>query len=166
MKKLRTVKSPTPWALYGGIAAALLTLLAFLIWRSRRGREAIIVPPAPAHEIAFEALNHLRGTDFSNEEAVRRYYFSLSGVVRSYVENRFGMNATDLTTEELIPIIQHDLPVDSPLKNQLRSFLESTDAIKYAGSAPQEADIERVYEQALSFVEATVPQPEPEEEAA
>ena len=105
-------------------------------------------------------------TDFSSAEAVRKYYFSLSGVVRTYVENRFGMNATDLTTEELVPLIQHDLPVESPLKNQLRSFLESTDAIKYAGSAAQESDIERVYEQALSFVEATVPKPEPQEEAA
>ena len=166
LKKLRTVKSPTPWGLYGGIAAVLLLVIAVLIWRLRRGRTETVVPPAPAHEIAFEALNHLRGTDFSNAEAVRKYYFSLSGVVRTYVENRFNMNATDLTTEELVPLIQHDLPVESPLKNQLRSFLESTDAIKYAGSAPEEADIERVYEQALSFVEATIPQPEPEEEAA
>ncbi len=166
LKKLRTVKSPTPWGLYGAFAAALLALIGFLIWRSRRSREEIVVPAAPAHEIAFEALNHLRSTDFSSAEAVRRYYFSLSGVVRTYVENRFGMNATDLTTEELVPLIQHDLPVESPLKNQLRSFLESTDAIKFGGSAAQESDIERVYEQALSFVEATVPKPEPQEEAA
>ena len=166
LKKLRRVESPIPWPLYGGIAAVLLVLLIAFIWYKRKSRPEIVVPPAPAHEVAFEALNHLRQTDFSNQEAVRKYYFSLSAVVRTYVENRFGMNATDLTTEELVPFIQHDLPVEAPLKNQLRSFLESTDAIKYAGGDAQETEIERAYEQALSFVEATVPKPEPIEEAA
>lgn len=166
LKKIRRVESPTPWTLYGGIAAVLLALLIFFIWHKRKNRPEIVVPMAPAHEIAFEALNHLRQTDFSNQEAIRKYYFSLSAVVRIYVEDRFGMNATDLTTEELVPIIQHELPVESPLKNQLRSFLESTDAIKYAGGGAQESEIERAYEQALSFVEATVPKPEPIGEAA
>jgi hypothetical protein len=166
LKKIRRVDSPAPWALYGGIAAVVLALLLFFIWQKRKNRPSIIVPPAPAHEIAFEALSHLRQTDFSNQEAIRKYYFSLSAVVRNYVENRFGMNATDLTTEELVPLIQHELPIESPLKNQLRSFLESTDAIKYAGGDAQESEIERAYEQALTFVEATVPQPEPTGEAA
>jgi len=166
LKKLRRVKNPTPWALYGAIGAAVVALLLFLLWRKHKARPNIVVPPAPAHEIAFEALNHLRQTDFSDHEAVRKYYFTLSGVVRTYVENRFGMNATDLTTEELVPLIQHELPVEAPLKNQLRSFLQSTDAIKYAADAGQESDIERAYEQALSFVESTVPKPEPQEEAA
>ena len=166
LKKLRRVESPIPWPLYGAIGAVLLVLLIVFIWHRRKNRPVVVVPPAPAHEIAFEALNHLRQTDFNDQDAVRKYYFSLSAVVRAYVENRFGMNATDLTTEELVPFIQHELPVDAPLKNQLRSFLESTDAIKYAGGAAQESEIERAYEQALSFVEATVPKPEPIEEAA
>ena len=166
LKRLRRVEPQVPWHIYLGILAILLGAAAFLIWRHFRKREVVEIPPAPAHVLAFEALNHLRQTDFENPSAVRKYYFSLSQVLRAYVENRFSVNATDLTTEELLPIIQQNLPIESSLKNQLRSFLQSTDAVKFGGQPAEEADIERNYEQALTFVEATVPVALEQEEAA
>jgi len=76
------------------------------------------------------------------------------------------MNATDLTTEELVPQIRSGLPISSELKAKLENFLTRCDGIKFAGTLASEQDIESVYETALSFVESTMPKPGTTEEAA
>ena len=166
IKPLRRIDRPTPlwvWGLGVGIVALILGIGW---WLRRKNRVEHVIPPPPAHEVAFEALNHLRNTDFNDEDAMRSYYFRLSEVLRTYIEGRFSMNATDLTTEELVPQIQTRLPVETQLKDQLTQFLRSCDHVKYAHVRPTDGDIERVYETALSFVEATVPIADPSTEPA
>ena len=60
------------------------------------------MPRIPPYDLAIQELERLRRTDFSNLRELRRYYFAVSAVVRAYVEGRFGLNATDLTTEEIL----------------------------------------------------------------
>ncbi len=152
----------SPWWPYAAAAGGgLLALaLAAAAWR-RWGRRLLEpTPPPPPHEVAFRALDALRATDFADLDAVREYYFSISSVLRTYVEDRFGLRATDLTSEEIRARINH-LGVEAAQRDQLDRFLEHTDAVKYAARAPGQADIETVYEAALGFVEATVPRPAP-----
>jgi hypothetical protein len=164
LKPLRQLRSGPPWMLIGGGAAALALLVAaggWLVWRRRR-RPA--VPPPPPHEVAFAALDELRGTDFADAEAVRRYYFRLSEVVRAYVEGRFGLNATDLTTEEILLRLAGLAELAPEQRQHLAGFLTATDRVKFAAHEPAAGEIAEVYEQALSFVEATRPA-EPEAQA-
>lgn len=150
-----------PYALAAGVTLSLL-LLGLWWWRRRQRREHD-VPPRPAHEIAYEALERLRATNFDDSEAVRRYFFELSAILRSYIEGRFELNATDLTTEELIPMIRAHAAIDSALQPALRDFLLATDRVKFANHTPSKADIEKAYETTLSFVEATLMKPDAEE---
>ena len=154
LKPLRRVETGTPWELYAaaGGGALLLALLGWWMWRRRRNRPA--PPPRPAHEIAFEALDRLRGTDFTDVEAMRRFHFEISEVVRAYVEARFALNATDLTTEEIVDHLD-ELRTASCERDRLGLFLRSTDRVKFADHRPPEDEIQNTYEHALSFVEAT-----------
>jgi len=168
LKPLRRVH-PTPrWPLYAGIAF-LLTLVglgAFFFWRRARQKQDqwVAIPP---HEVAFDALSDLRTTDFSNPKAVRRYYFAISGVLRTYIEGRFAFNATDLTTEELLPQIGALVPpLHKNLRQDMSNFFISTDTVKFAGHTPTSSEIEVTYETALSFVESTLPKPTLEEESS
>ncbi len=169
LKPLRKIERPAPWWWYagGGGAVAVLALAAFLLWRRRR--EPAAVPPRPAHEIAFEALERLRHTDFDDLEAMRRFHFEISEVVRAYVEGRFGLNATDLTTEEIFDHLGELAELDGESNRRLRLFLIATDRVKFAAHEPPEEEIGETYEGALSFVEATRERPPatvPEEKAA
>ena len=134
----------------------------------RRASKKDQLPPIPAHELAFEALNALRDTDFSDPESVRRFYFRVSEVVRAYIEGRFRLNATDLTTEEIVENLASldDLATDQ--NHILLEFLSHTDQVKFAHHEPTRQDIEGTYELALGFVEATRPVPSAvgEEQAA
>lgn len=160
LKPLRQLDRPTPWWMFaaGAAVAALAGLLAFLLWR--RKRRAVEVPTRPAHEIAYEALERLRRTDFEDHEAMRRFHFEISEVIRGYVENRFRLNATDLTTEEIVDHLGEvrDLAGDSG--RRLHTFLDATDRVKFAAYDPSEDEITETYEGALSFVETTRDRPQ------
>lgn len=129
--------------------------LAGVAWWYRRRRAAPPVPAPKAHEVAFAALDALRKTNFADAEAVRQYYFAISEVLRAYVEARYRLNATDLTTEEIFSRLSslHDLAPAERMK--LQQFLADTDQVKYAGHPPTKEEITTTYERALSFVEAT-----------
>jgi len=160
LKPLREVRASPPWVVIVATVLGIALLAAALFWYlRRRASQADLEPAIPAHELAFEALNGLRKTDFSDSESVRRFYFQISEVVRAYVEGRFRLNATDLTTEEIVANLGsvEDLPAK---QNQvLQGFLIDTDQVKFAHRQPTSEDIEETYEQALGFVEATRPLP-------
>jgi hypothetical protein len=111
--------------------------------------------------VAIAALNALRDVDVADAIAVRAWYFELSEVLRAYVEARFELNATDLTTEEILAGFTDLQRISSDDRALLSGFLLDTDQVKYAASAPTEAGIEQSYERALGFVEATATDPDP-----
>ncbi len=159
LKPLRQVETPTPWWFFaaGAAVAVLLGLFGFLLWR--RFHKPVVVPPRPAHEIAYEALERLRQTDFEDLEAMRRFHFDISEVIRGYVENRFTLNATDLTTEEIVEALEEIRDLGGEDDQRLRLFLAATDQVKFAAYEPSEEEISGTYEGALSFVEATRERP-------
>ena len=164
LKPLRQVGPPVPWVGLGLTVLAILLAAAGILWYlRRRARMKDQVPPIPAHELAFRALDALRRIDFDDPEAVRLFYFQISEVVRAYVEGRFGMNATDLTTEEISADLTSLIELAADQSQELNLFLVDTDQVKFAHREPDRNDIEGTYERALSFVEATRPLPEPAE---
>ena len=182
IKPLRRVETGRLWLLWLGLAAAVLALAAAAWWWRRRrgsGADPPGMPRIPPYDLAIQELERLRRTDFSNLRELRRYYFAVSAVVRAYVEGRFGMNATDLTTEEILSRLEPDWRDPAPIANQsvgpssgarmalirldpvqarrLERFLVATDQVKFAAHLPLPEEIDRTYEQALAFVRATRP---------
>jgi hypothetical protein len=149
----KTSRIPWAWIIAGIVLLLALGLVAKLVWR-RATKEA---PPLPPHEIAFQALDALRGTDFDDPEAVRRFYFAISEVERTYVEGRFGLNATDLTSDEILARLDEVNGLEPEPEQELRRFLVDTDQVKFAAHQASQEEIEQTYERALGFVEATRP---------
>ena len=146
----------------GALGLAVLGIGGILWWVLRKKP---VAPPTPPHEVAYAALNALRDVDTTDLEAVRQWYFDLSEVLRAYVEGRFGLNATDLTTEEILTRMTELKRLSDDNQQRLEGFLVDTDQVKYAAQPPSESDVEQCYERALSFVESTA-HTLPEEEAA
>ncbi len=160
LKPLREIRESWPWWWIAGAGGLGLLVLVGAVIGWRRSRRPVEIPPRPAHELAFEALDALRGTDFEDLEAMRRFHFAISGVIRAYVENRFELNATDLTTEEILGSLDELRGLDGDGSQRLERFLVDTDQVKFADYRPSEDEIGRTYEGALSFVEATRYRPE------
>lgn len=166
IRGLKPLERPAPevpwlWIAGGGVLAAAAAAL-LLFWLRRRRRDAPAAPPRPAHEVALERLDALARLDRTDPETVHRLHFELSEVVRIYVEARFGLNATDLTTEEIVVALPRLPGLEGDTACRLRRFLVDTDRVKFADHRPAETEIEAAFEHARAFVEATRPRPEEE----
>jgi hypothetical protein len=165
IKPLQPIHRARPWLWIAGAVTLVLALgaAAAYWWRRRHATKDVEpqAPPIPAHEVALAALDRLAATEPVGDAAVRRYHFALSEIVRAYIEGRFGLNATDLTSEEILSSLGR-LELSDELARGLRAFLLDTDAVKFAAHRPPRAEVSAILDWARRFVEATRPvEPEP-----
>ena len=116
------------------ILAALLFLAvigaAIYYWKKHRDRKQVSVEvPVLPHEAALRLLDTLADVENMNAKA---FYFSLSSILRTYIQARYNINALEMTTEELLPKI--DLPgISREIHQELKALIRSTDPVKFAG---------------------------------
>jgi len=122
------------WSLLFYILGAVLILAvigtAIYYWKKYRNRKQVSVEVTVLpHEAALRLLDAL--SDVENLDA-KAFYFSLSSILRTYIQDRYGVNALEMTTEELLPKIDL-LGINSEMHQELKALLRSTDPVKFAG---------------------------------
>ncbi len=169
IKPLRPPRFELPWPWL--LAALAGVALAFLWWRRRsRGSEpaasvAVAVPLPPADQEALAAIDRCLQQPSRTETEIRDSVFLLSGILRRYVERTFGLNATDLTSEEILSRVQ-SLALAPSARDILEDFLEQSDGIRYDSRIPSDASTAQVADMARHFVLSTRPNPEEENREA
>ncbi|MBK9071274.1 MAG: hypothetical protein IPL79_09775 [Myxococcales bacterium] len=152
------------WVVVGtlAIASAWLAWRAVAAARSARAREAQI----SAYDAARARLSELiaRGAPDGQDLAVLdAWYVELSAIVRLYIEQRFGLRAPELTSEEFLVVAKESEALAGPQRTQLAAFLEACDRVKFAGYHPTSDEslgnfalAERFIEGTASGIEATL----------
>lgn len=139
----------------GGVLAAVAVLATLFFWRRSRLRVADAVPVQP-HVKAMRELARLRSAERRTPAEIDAFYVAVSAVLRSYLEERFGLRAPERTTEEFL----QELDGSEVLKDQqpeLRAFLSQCDLVKFAGQMPGEPVHLETLGAAERFVAATRP---------
>ena len=104
----------------------------------------------------WRRLPRLTRNNTSMKGMIREYVFELSEILKRYSERRFGVNAAEFTTEEMLAW----LPVSSLDKEQrfaMEWFYRAADPVKFAKYLPDQGTIDRFGIEARAFVEATKP---------
>jgi hypothetical protein len=143
------------YILYGAAGILLAGLIIMLFWvlkKRKRKKDESVVPISP-DEAALTAVNALAGKIDGDE---RSFYFELSTILRGYVHGRFNIGSLEMTTEELLPTI-NDINLDRSLKAGLRSFLISSDPVKFAGHPVSKEKMESDLVFVKNFVKQTTP---------
>jgi len=171
---IRDIKTPEEvpidrrpyYLLGGGLALALLVTLGLYRFFRRDARVQVATPPRPPQDIAFEELERLRRRGLIGEGAFKEYYVALSGIVRTYVEQRFLVRAPEMTTEEFLLVAARGGRLLGMHRALLGDFLVESDLVKFARHLPTIADSERAWAAARRFVDETATRPEERQRAA
>lgn len=150
------------WWLAGAAAIAALAWLARRAWLRRPRRLAPAVPPLPLEERIRQALDALEAEGLPARGLQREFHFRLNALARGYLGERFGFDALECTSGELLREVERrDLPgVDQA---GLQRFVDQCDVARYArGDVPVPA-CAGALAFARSLVEATRPGPPPTE---
>jgi hypothetical protein len=143
------------WSLaVAGAVAALAIIIGLLRHRTRR---AAVPKPLPAHEWAFFALQRLEEDRLIEAGRVQEFYFRLSGIVREYIERRFGLMAPERTTPEFLMEVRAAPSLGSEHKRLLGDFLQAADMVKFARYEPAQSEVNGALGTAREFVDQTTP---------
>ena len=146
------------WVWAAGIGAALLLagLGIFLVVRKRRKARLIaaevVIPP---HEAAFAALDRLMAENLIEKGKVKVFYQEISGILRRYIEARFGLRAPEQTTEEFLDGLRTGSALDIRYQGLLKQFLTHCDLVKFAAFSPTGDDIRNTIDSCKTFVQET-----------
>lgn len=108
----------------------------------------------PSHELALQQLKALENKQLWQKGEVKAYHSELTRIIRAYLENRYGIQALEMTTEQILAQL-NTLDFDADWNDRLREMLQAADLVKFAKAEPPSVFHERMMDYAVSFVEAT-----------
>ena len=143
------------WPFLGGFAGLVAIFFLFKLLKNRRPVKAEPAPPPiPAHITALKSLLELKRQQAWLIDDKKKYYSELTYTVRLYLEERFGIQAIEHTTREIIDDLKY-ADISEEDKIYLRKILSEADMVKFAKLQPENKFGEESLEKSISFVEKT-----------
>jgi len=161
-QELRGLRDPlpetaSPGELVGYALAPAVLLLALATWLllRRMRRRAALQSRISAYEQARQRLADLQRRGWPKQSDADAWYVELSDIVRRYIEDRYGVRAPELTTEEFLREARQQLGLQPAQRELLEAFLQTCDRVKFAGYLPQEAESQQAFAEASRFLDDT-----------
>lgn len=140
---------PAPWWVWAAIAFAFLVIAA-LVWWLRRDKSE----QASAEKLARRELTRLQRD--GDKLSATAFAEAASGVLRKFIEARFGLAAPKRTTEEFLQEATRGNHALAARADTLREFLRACDYAKFAEGDLDHAQRDHLVSKALAFVEQPV----------
>ena len=134
------------------------TLLTWIIVRLVKNKPIIrivkIKPRQPSHVVALTKIAEIKkDIPLHTEGNSKEYYTRLTDALREYMTERFGFNATEMTTSE---IIDHLKRINDKEKTaEIKSVLETADLVKFAKLRTAANENEMNMRYVVGFIDTT-----------
>jgi len=144
------------WLIAGILAIALIIGVVRYFMKRKEGEITTIVPEIklPAHELALQQLAALKAEKLWQSGEVKAYHSRLTRIIREYLENRYSIQALEMTTHQILDQLA-SLDFDASWRDRLQEMLQAADLVKFAKATPAVEFHERMMEYAEQFVEET-----------
>lgn len=150
-----------PWIL-AIMALGAIAVIAYIIYLRKKSQKPLILfkpkPEVPAHIKALEALDHLKEESLWKKGKYKEYYTGLTDILRAYMEQRFGIMAQEMTSDEILGAMK-GLTLQERTTNKLSALFFTADLVKFAKGIPEANENEDNMGTAYDFVETTKPIP-------
>lgn len=148
------------------LAAIIIIAAGILLWLKFRTRKQQIAiqkkKPVPPYELAIRRLDNLRKQGLAASGHEKEFYTELTDILRQYLHGRFGINAMEMTSSQIVRTLRSNPDTRMPAE-QMDAVLRVADFVKFAKERPLADDNERAMMRATDFVNTTKPAPVPAE---
>ena len=135
----------------------------------RKTGKFISLPEKPQPKpwtIALDRLESLKAKGLWENGMEKEYFTQLTDILRDYLFARFGINAMEMTSRQIMQTLADQADVKEK-RGYVRKILDVADFVKFAKVRPLPADNVEAFDNAVNFVKETVEKdPEPEETAS
>ena len=146
----------------------ILVLVAVYTWIKFRKHQIINPFKAPEpklspYEVAVRDLSDLQSRNLCANGMEKEYYTKLTDILRIYLQDRFNINAMEMTSSQIVRTIESRDEVKMSAR-LMRQILEIADFVKFAKVRPLPEDNVKSFNSAMQFVEDTKPVPDENDE--
>lgn len=151
------------WWLWMLLIAAIAAAVYFGR-KYRRTGKFITLPEKPQPKpwtVALQRLDSLKEKNLWENGMEKEYFTDLTDILRDYLSQRFGINAMEMTSRQIMQTLADQQDVREK-RDYMRKILDIADFVKFAKVRPLPADNVAAFDNAVNFVKETVPaEPEP-----
>jgi hypothetical protein len=164
--------NPFLWSEWSGLfwLSVLMLLLcvtvSYLFVRLRENKPIVahirIVKRLLPHQKALDAINKIKAEKMTTSEDQKAYYTKLTDTIRQYINERFGFNAMEMTSTEIIAHFHST--GNQKMIDELDELFQTADLVKFAkySTLINENDLNLV--NAIDFIDQTKLENQPTEE--
>lgn len=157
------MQAPFAWEdWYGLMACGILIipigiLLVYLIMRFFDNKPIIrkvkIEPKLPPHQLAMQEIERIKNEKAWQKGETKEYYTKLTDALRTYIKGRFGFNALEMTSTEIIDKLLE--MKDKEAISDLRELFQTADLVKFAKHNPLMNENDANLINAIDFINET-----------
>ena len=152
---------PLDWWLILILVLVVLLLIGggifgFRYFKAKQEGKEIFAPKVviPPYKTALKALFNLEEKKLWQQGEVKEYHSEITGIIRTYFENRFEFSAMEMPSSEVLDNLKHAVEAQ-PVFDVTREFLENADMVKFAKFQPIPSVNEEMMKQAYDIVNKT-----------
>lgn len=150
-----TFKELLPWIGGSILLAALIALAVWLIVRASRRKAEALKPKDPAYIVALRELDKYRSDKYWAPEKQKAFYSGITDALKFYMDDRFGVDAPEMTTAELFDALKSDKDITPQMYADLKELFERADFVKFAKHVAPDEENAKALPLAVSFVTST-----------
>ena len=144
------------WIFLGVLLLAALLGALFYLYLRKKNKGYFFVPPVviPAHVRAVREIDKLKAEKIWQQGREKEFYTKLTETLRIYIAERYGVNALEMTSDEIMSEIEKRAETDSVCHN-LKQILSTSDLVKFAKHKPYNDENDLSLVSAYFFVNQT-----------
>ena len=160
-KTVREDVSAIVWLTLLMLALAGLSYYLYIRYKDNKPiiKKIKVEPKLPPHQQALQEIERIKGDKTLRNTDPKEYYTELTDVLRNYMAERFGFNAMEMTSSEIIDKLQ-DISDKESIKDLMFLF-QTADLVKFAKHSPLMNENDMNLVNAVEFINNTKVEADP-----
>lgn len=117
------------------LLALIAAIIYFILHKKKKGYFFTPTQVLPAHVRALQELDKLKAEKIWLQGRAKEFYTRLTDILRQYLYERYGMNAREMTSGEILNEMRKYTEAESVYEN-LKQVLSTADLVKFAKYKP------------------------------